>query len=156
MSTLENLKSNKNTAEPLATRERRVRTPISGRRSILTVSGKDPNYEYRWVINDPDRVDGLMEVGYEPVKHKVRIGERSVEQGGEVGAIVTRRAGGGVEYVLMRILKEWYIADQKAKQRDLDAQEATIKGKQDREFYGKHRGTAITEEVKIGSQTITG
>lgn len=149
MSQLEKLNSQKVAADTgatdLAKRSRRVRTPMSGRRNILTVSNQDPNYVYRWCDNNPDRVDELSEIGYEPVTHKVRVGERSIEQGGDVGAAVTRRVGGGREQILMRILKEWYVADQKVKQGAIDATAATMKqqGKQEG-FYGN-----VTESTRI-------
>ena len=40
------------------------RTPVSGR-NVLTVSGKDPDYEYRVVNDEEDRITRFKDGGYE-------------------------------------------------------------------------------------------
>lgn len=105
------------------TKERPVRIPVSGERNILTVHGKDPNYEYRFV-NDVDagmRIQKFKDGGWEVVeKESVSVGDKVVDGGSQVGAVTTRYVGQGVTAVLMRIPKEWYNEDQETKQAKLD------------------------------------
>ena len=130
--------------EAIARRNRRTKTPISGRRNILTVKGLAPGMVGRWVDNDPDRVAQLMEQGYEPVRQPVQVGDISIESGQQLGAVTTKRTGGGKESILMQIPKEWYEADQKQKQRLVDTKEAALheKGK-DGVYYGGMTHTDI-------------
>src|SRR3990167_10351108 len=97
--------------EAMAKRERRTISPVNGRRNILTVKGLAPGMVGRWVDNDPDRVAQLSEQGYEPVREAVQVGDISIDSGKPMGAVVTKRVGGGKEAILMQIPKEWYIAD---------------------------------------------
>ena len=124
--------------EAVARRNRRTRTPIDGRRNILTVKGLAPGMVGRWVDNDPDRVADLMEQGYDLVREKVQVGDLSIDSGKQLGAVQTKRVGGGKEAILMQIPKEWFEADQKAKQKIVDEREAAIQntGKKS-DFYGK-------------------
>lgn len=107
----------------MAKTNRPVRIPVSGERNILTVVGKDPNYEYRWV-NDTEagmRIDRFKQGGWEVVeKEAVKVGDKAVDSGSQVGSVTTRYVGQGTQAVLMRILKEWYDEDQEAKQAKLD------------------------------------
>ena len=114
--------------EAIARRNRRTRSPVDGRRNILTVKGLAPGMVGRWVDNDPDRVAALMEQGYEPVRHAVQVGDTSIDNGSQLGATVTKRVGGGKEAILMQIPKEWFDADQKAKQKIVNDREAAIYG----------------------------
>lgn len=110
------------------TAERRVkRVPVGGPRDILTVLDKDPNYVYRFVLEDiPGRVERFKLGGYEVVTDDLEIGQRTVDRASKLGSAVTAHAGGGRKYVLMRIPREWYDEDQKAKQDKVDQLEATM------------------------------
>lgn len=104
---------------------RKERIPVNGARDILTVKDKDPNYEYRWVIDVPGRLDKFKQAGYEVVTADLEIGQKAVDSNEKLGsAIITSR--GGATLVLMRIPKEWYDEDQKAKQDKVDALEETL------------------------------
>ena len=46
---------------------RPVRTPVSGRRDIMTVAGKDDAFVYRWVTDVKDRISRFVAGGYEHV-----------------------------------------------------------------------------------------
>lgn len=108
--------------------ERRARrTRPSGHRDILTIADKDPNYFYRWVLDSPGRVEMMKERGYVPVtKENVQeVGDPTVDRGSQLGSVVTM-VRGPQQLVLMRILREWYDEDQKYKQDDIDALEATM------------------------------
>jgi len=137
----------KPSADAIARRNRRVRSPIDGRRNVLTVKGLDPGMVGRWVINDPDRVDALMEHGYEPVRKKVQVGDLSIDQGSNVGAVVTKRVGGGKESILMQIPEEWYKADQKEKQKIVNDREKMIHG-QDKAKGNYYGGVELTDIVR--------
>lgn len=125
-------------AEAVARRNRRSRSPIDGRRNILTVKGLAPGMVGRWVDNTPERVDQLMERGYEPVRKPVQVGDLSIDSGAVMGEVTTKRVGGGKEAILMQIPEEWYKADQAEKQRIVDEREtATKQDAKDKQFYGK-------------------
>jgi hypothetical protein len=130
--------------EQIARRNRRSRSPIDGRRNILTVKGLAPGMVGRWVDNTPERVEQLMEQGYDVVRQAVQVGDISIDSGAQTGAVTTRRVGGGKEAILMQIPEAWYKADQLEKQKIVDSREAIIynKGK-DAGEYGKVEVTDI-------------
>jgi len=124
--------------EAIARRNRRVRSPIDGRRNILTVKGLAPGMVGRWVDNTPERVDQLLDRGYEVVREKVQVGDMSADNGSQMGSAITKRTGGGKESILMQIPEEWYNADQLEKQKIVDEREkATISGEKASNYYGK-------------------
>ena len=91
------------------------RTPI-GTRNILTVKGKDPNYEYRIVNDVDDRVTQFQEAGYELVPDEtVKVGDKRVNAPSPVGSAKQLSVGGGTKAFVMRIKKEWYNEDQTRK-----------------------------------------
>lgn len=132
--------------QPSADRAQRPnRIPISGRRDILSVRGKEPGFEYRVVKDAPGRVDMLMDAGYEIVSHDVEVGQKRVGVPAQEGSPVRMSLGGGHQGYLMRQKKEWYDEDQKAKQDAITAAEAGMKSRELREHYG-------TIEVDTGSR----
>ena len=107
---------------------KKSRIPVSAARDILTVHGQDPNYVYRWVLDDPKRPGRLQRFkdgGYEIVTDTNEIGQSTVDRGKKLGSAITRPDGGST-LVLMRILKEWYDEDQDLKAEKLDDLEATM------------------------------
>ena len=105
------------------------RTSVGSARDILTVLNKDPNYEYRFVSDDPKRpgrIERLKELGYEMVTDDLEVGQKAVDRNTKVGSVITRQGGGGITLVLMRIPKEWYDEDQKDKQKKVDALQAAM------------------------------
>lgn len=108
---------------------RPTRTPVGGR-NRLTVRGKDPNYVYRIVNDTEDRILQFQEGGYEVVESEgTQVGDKRASKASALGSAQTFPVGKGTTGVLMRIKKEWYEEDQKAKQDRVDASEATIKQK---------------------------
>lgn len=93
--------------------KRPKRTPVSGNRDILTVSGKDENFEYRWVNDSGSRINQFKTAGYEVVTHDVVVGDNKVGAATAVGSVVDKPVGLGTTAVLMRIPKEFYEEDQK-------------------------------------------
>lgn len=102
------------------------RIPVSGNRDILTVKDADPNYVYRWVLDENNRIERFNTGGYEVVIGEHEIGQDVVNSGSQIGSAVTKYAGGGKTLVLMRIPKDWYDEDQAAKQALVDASEVEI------------------------------
>ena len=102
------------------------RIPVSGNRDILTVKDKDPNYVYRFVIDEDDRIERFKLGSYEIVIDDTKVGETTVNSGSRLGSAVTKYAGGGRTNVLMRIPKDLYDKDQAAKQKAIDASEEEI------------------------------
>lgn len=113
------------------------RTPVSGR-NVLTVQGKDPNYMYRIVNDDEDRITRFLEGGYELVSDdSVKVGDKRVGNASSMGNSVKELSvGGGKKAVVMRIKREWYEEDQKAKQDFVNQQESTTKQKALSGTYG--------------------
>lgn len=108
--------------------KRPARIPVGAARDILTVNGQDPNYVYRWVLDDPKRpgrIQRFKDGGYEIVTDSNEIGQSTVDRGKKLGSAITRPDGGST-LVLMRILKEWYDEDQVAKAEKIADLEATM------------------------------
>ena len=116
--------------ERVETKVRPNRTPISGNRDILTVSGMDPNYHYRWVLAEEElsvRIQKFIEAGYEFASSEThRAGQNDVYASENVGSIVRKPAGDQRYLYLMRILKEWYEEDQALKELELQQREGAI------------------------------
>ena len=121
--------SRESVAKSPATAGRPKRTPVSGR-NILSVQGKDENFEYRFVNDTGDRVSMFKEAGWETVPaDSVRVGDRRVEQATSEGSIAQASISrtSHEKAVLMRIPKEWYEEDQLAKQKRVDELEQSTK-----------------------------
>jgi hypothetical protein len=101
------------------TNRRRVRPIINGLRDVLSVKNKEPGYVYR-IFNsntakDLARIETYKEYGYEPVTHPIDVGDRTANTGSRIGT-ANISTGGGTNGVVMRIPKEYYDEDQRAKQ----------------------------------------
>ena len=106
----------------------KVRIPVGAARDILTVQGQDPNYVYRWVLDDPKRPGRLQRFkdgGYEIVTDVSETGDKSVDRGKKLGSAITRPDGSST-LVLMRISKEWYDEDQALKADKISDLEETM------------------------------
>jgi len=118
--------------------EGRVKRVPVGTRNILTVKGQDPNYVYRVVNDIDDRITQFREAGYEIVEDDaVDVGDKRASQGTSIGSKKVLSVGQGTKAFVMRIKKEFYEEDQEAKQRRVNAQEASIKTKALDGNYGK-------------------
>lgn len=106
--------------------ERKDRIPVSGARDILTLKNKDPNYEYRWVLDVPGRLDRYRDGGWEVVTEDLEVGQKTVDKETKIGSAVTKRSGATM-LVAMRIPKEWYDEDQAAKQEKVDFLEDSMR-----------------------------
>jgi hypothetical protein len=113
------------------------RTPV-GRRNVLTLSGKEPGYEYRYVNDIGDRVQQFLDAGYELVEAKdVQIGDTRIGRPSGEGSKAQASVGNGVKAFAMRIREDWYAEDQAAKQAHVKAIEDATKEKALDGTYGK-------------------
>jgi hypothetical protein len=118
-----------------ATRTRR--SPI-GQRNVLTVAGKEPGYEYRFVNDSGDRVQEFVDNGWEIVKgDSVRVGDKRVGTASPEGTPAKASVGGGTHAYVMRIREDWYAEDQAAKQQAVNATEAATREEALNGTYGK-------------------
>lgn len=106
---------------------RTKRVPI-GQRNVLTVQGKDPNYEYRIVNDTGDRVAAFEDAGYVIEEaSKVRVGDKRVERVGAEGSKAQVSVGKGDKAFVMKIPRDLYLEDQEAKLAHVRQIEETIK-----------------------------
>ena len=143
----------KNTTENRQTDNKPKRVPVSGIRDILTVYGKESEFEYRFVVDTTEngsRIAKFKRGGWElaPAETKdgdMVIGEESVYKSDKHGSIVAISTGGGKHSYLMRIKKEWYTEDQEAKQDQIDEVEEVINrhGTADGGFAGQYGSVSI-------------
>jgi len=117
----------------------RVRRSPLARRNVLTVVGKEDGYEYRIVNDTEDRVAEFTEQGYEVVSsNRVQVGDKRVNKATPEGSVMQMSVGGGKKGVVMRIRKDWYDEDQKAKQEYVaETERATKKEALSSGDYGK-------------------
>lgn len=127
----------------------RVKRQPVGMRNRLSVAGKDPNYEYRFVNDVGDRVNQFMEAGYEFVEKSThRVGDSRVDIASPEGtqamvSVGVTPKGDSQKAYLMRIKKDWYKEDQKAKMEKVMELENQIKKPKIDGSYGK---VEISEE----------
>lgn len=108
-------------------RGRVTRTPI-GTRNVLSVAGKDPEYEYRIVNDTGDRIPAFEEAGYTLVDAaSVRVGDKRVNNASPEGSKAQVAVGKGDKAFVMRIPKDLYKEDQDAKLQRVRQLEETIK-----------------------------
>lgn len=110
-----------------ASAQRPKRTSIN-QRNVLTVAGKEPDYEYRIVNDQGDRIQQFIDAGYELVDaNSVRVGDKRVDKAAAEGTKAQVSVGKGEKAFVMRIRKEWYDEDQAAKQARVNELERSIK-----------------------------
>jgi hypothetical protein len=104
------------------------RTPLAGR-NRLAVRDQDPNYVYR-IVNtnldsDPDRVQNLVDAGYEivPSKKAGPVGDTKVDNPSALGSAGQISVGQGTKAIVMRIPREYYEEDQRLKEAELTEME---------------------------------
>lgn len=113
------------------------RSPV-GRRNVLTVSDKEPGYQYRVVNDTGDNVLRFQEMGYEFVPDKKTVvGDKRVNQITSEGTNKVISVGGGVKAYIMRIKQDEYQEAQKDKQDLVTEQENATKQTALTGTYGK-------------------
>lgn len=118
------------------------RVPMNGlERDLLSVEGKNPDYKYRWIYDKDGTGTRLVRAetaGYEfaaPVSHMV--GDSTVYKTSDGGSVIRIPGGKGNYQYLMRIRREWYDEDQKAKAQAIDENEASRHQPDSDGQYGK-------------------
>jgi hypothetical protein len=83
------------------------------------VEGLDPSFEYRWVKDVSEqgqRIYRFLAGGWEfSPKENLQVGQEAVFNSENLGSLIRVPGGRGEYLYLMRIPKEWYLEDQKAK-----------------------------------------
>lgn len=117
--------------------ERRVRRTPVGRRNILTVANKDPDFEYRFVNDTGDRIQQFLDAGYVfEDASKVVVGDKRVGKATPEGTNASAQVGGGQKAFLMKQRKDWFQEDQAAKQEHVNRIEDATKQKAQDGTYG--------------------
>lgn len=116
------------------------RQPV-GMRNRQKVRNSDPNYVERWVVDHDgtgDRIADFKLGGYEHVPSRVNsVGDSRVAEASPEGSIEQRSVGGGLKGYLMRIPRDLYEQDQKAKQASVNKTEEALKRPSLDGLYGK-------------------
>jgi len=120
---------------PAQRSERPVRTPL-GARNRLTFSKQDPNFVYRWVNDQDDRLNQALEASYEFVRGDDSLAGDSRLEAKSIDGRISKPAGNGVRTFLMRIHKDFYHADQQSKQEKVDLSEQAMKPDPSKKQYG--------------------
>ena len=111
-------------------RNRVERVPLHAQRDNMNVRDRDPNYSYRWVndVDNGQRIQKFKTAGYEMVQEAAKVGDAVVEDNTNKTSTVTEKfVGRNTKAFLMRIQKDWYDEDQKAKARRVDQSEAGMR-----------------------------
>ena len=117
------------------TPSRPTRTPL-GARNRLTFGAQDPNFVYRVINDQDDRIKLAQEAGYEFVTGDAQLGDKRVAEGGKIDSRVSKPVGNGVRGFLMRIPREYYVEDQAAKAARIDETEKAMKPNASKHEYG--------------------
>jgi hypothetical protein len=89
---------------------KRARVPITGKRLILEVKGKEPGFHYSWIMEP--MVFAAQEGGFEHVRHPIQVGTERIDVSRmPTDSFVTRNVGSGKIAYLMRIPQEFYDQD---------------------------------------------
>lgn len=99
--------------ETEAVEQRPKRIPV-GTRPKMSVTGKDPDYEYRWVNDYPGRIDMFKEGGWIPcLNGETNASNFRAEDATTVGSLQSMVASGtdGTRAYLLKIHKDLYNAD---------------------------------------------
>ena len=110
---------------------RKERVPVASQRAPLRYKGLDhKSYYYRWVLDQDDRIQMFLEAGYEftrPTGHGSKVGDPTVDSAEEHPTRVVKAARAGpLKLYLMQLPWADYNADQKIKQREVDASEESM------------------------------
>lgn len=81
----------------------------------------------RRVVNDHNgRVDDMVADGWEIVRNPVVGSEQQAGDASQLGSVVRKPVGGGIEGVLMEIPREWYEEDKAEKEKKRLAREESL------------------------------
>ena len=107
---------------------RPTRQPLGARNRLTFPTEKlDPNYHYHIINDQDDRLALAQAGGYEFVTGTSTLGDQRAGEGGAIDSRVSKPVGGGTRGYLMRIPKEFYEEDQRAKVAATEETEKAIK-----------------------------
>lgn len=114
------------------------RSSVNGTRNVLTISGKEPGYQYRVVNDVGDRIEQMKAIGYEIVEDsKIQVGDRRIANPTKEGSPVQVSVGGGIQGFVMRIKDEWFQEDRVAKDKHIDdIERGLVRDAKDASDYG--------------------
>lgn len=116
-------------------KNRPERTPI-GTSNKLTAEPR-PGFVRRWVNDVDGRIQMFEGAGYEPVRVPTKVGDPMAAEATQLGSVVRKPVGGGVDAVLMEIPKEWNEEDQLRKEQALKKKEKSLLSEAPKEgLYG--------------------
>jgi hypothetical protein len=118
--------------------QRRAKRTTLGQRNVLTVVGKDADYEYRIVNDTGDRVLQLQNEDWEICDGAtLQIGDRRLGNPGSTSSQAEVSVGAGTKGYVMRKRKAWHEEDQAAKQAYVAKTEEATKQNALNGNYGK-------------------
>jgi hypothetical protein len=96
----------------------------------VSVKNQDPDFVYRVVNDQFDRVEELIEQGYEivPQSKVIREGDKRVDSASALGSVSSIPLGKGDRGVVMRQRRDWNTEDQATKALRSDQLDSTMKG----------------------------
>lgn len=113
------------------------RKPLFQRGPQSVAGQKDPNFEYRFVNDTGSRISNFQQAGYEFVEDsELVVGDSRVSDPSDIGTSKRVTSNDGTISYLMRIKKEWYDEDQKAKAAKVAETEAAMKQSATQGMYG--------------------
>lgn len=116
------------------------RTPIEGWRNRLSVSGREPGFEYRWVNDVDDRIETLKEYGWDIVfDKKIKVEDKRINNPTAEGSPIKQSVGGGTQAYLMRIKSDFFKEDQDAKMAKVLDMETSMKTEAKQGRYGEFK-----------------
>lgn len=104
------------------------RASINGKRNVLTVTGKEPGYEYRVVNDVGDRIAQFESDGWEVVQDQnIKVGDRRVANPTKEGSPIRVSVGNGQQAYVMRMREDWFKENQQDKSSAIDEMEKGMK-----------------------------
>lgn len=122
--------------------KRPERKPLFQRGPQSVAGVKDPNFEYRFVNDTGSRISNFQAAGYEFVEDsELIVGDSRVSDPNDVGTSKRVTSNDGTVSYLMRIKKEWYEEDQKAKADRIAETEKAMRQEASQGMYGSIKVT---------------
>jgi hypothetical protein len=115
------------------------RVPV-GAGNKMEFEGKDPNYEYRIVNDNPGRLAMFQRASWEFCYDEKRVADKGVAEAGSMDTRIVADAGRGLKGFLMRIPKDLYDEDQANKIDKVKESEAQMKNKNPNPVKGQYAG----------------
>ena len=117
--------------------KRVVRRSLIQRGPQAILGDKDPNYEYRFVNDTGSRIANFQAMGYELVDDVcLKVGDARVDNPSDVGSAKRVISNDGTTSFLMRIKKEYFEEDQRAKAEQIAETEQAMKQDASQGMYG--------------------